>query len=144
MTGCSPASIISTNPGARRPISTTPRSPRRVRFPLQLISPFTNNNKCSEKLEHVSWWIIAHGPKYCRRFLTNQKELSAKINYVSFLCKRVCRKNIRTSIESQSSTRLDHPTRCTLKQSREKYSFFVEHLFFENVFKIRFEKMREK
>ena len=53
--------------------------------------------------------IIVHEPKYCRRFLTNQKELSAKINCVSFLCKRVCRKNIRIFIESQSSTRLDHP-----------------------------------
>ena len=71
--------------------------------------PFTINQKHSEKLEHVSWWIIVHGPKYCRRFLTNQKELSAKIKYVSFLCKWMSGKNIRSFTESQSSTRLDHP-----------------------------------
>ena len=72
------------------------------------ISPLLDQ-KHSEKLEHVSWWIIAHGPKYCRRFLTNQKELRANIYYASFLCKRVSGKTIRSFIEPQSSTRLDHP-----------------------------------
>ena len=50
-----------------------------------------------------------HGPKSRRRFLTNQKELSAKINCVSLLCKRVSGKTIRSFIEPQFSTRLDHP-----------------------------------
>ena len=53
--------------------------------------------------------IITHDPKSRRRFLTNQKELSVNINYVSFLCKWVWWKTIRTFVESQSSTRLDHP-----------------------------------
>ena len=91
---------------------------------------------------------LAHGSKSRTGFLANQKELSAYINNLSFLCKRVSRKNTRSFIESQSTTRLDHPTemaRFVGLLGRITVAFLVEHNLGRTNFleqKIRLDQIR--